>query len=267
MKKLLLCVTCFVVCCSLSACGTDVAIGKDALENRLIYGPDFDHNADNSAYTINGEIFTNRQDNSESHGSKNGFSGVEEQDITADSQNDRWDTFKFSLQPGEQAAYRKNVVFTETSDFEYQVTWVRSGLSIQIGLIDENGNEYLKEEVGGSAHDVIVDIPAGTYRFVVRSCQDNSKSLSENTLVVGAAALLGEINIDSDFPTGSVSVMPNQQNNKENGPFNEDSASGEVFSVNYGDESKFTPEEWKEILQEVEDGKVLLFDTLEDELV
>lgn len=248
MKKLLLCVTCFVVCCSLSACGADVDIGKDALENRLIYGPDFDHNADNSAYTINGDIFTNRQD------------------ITADTQSDRWDMFKFSLQPGEQAAYRKSVVFTETSDFEYQVTWVRSELSIQIGLIDENGNEYLKEEVGGSAHDVIVDIPAGTYQFVVRSCPDNSKSLSENTLVVGAAALLGETNIDSDFPTGSVSFMPNQQNNKESGPLNEDSISGEFFSVNRGDESKFTPEEWKEILQEVEDGKILLFDTLEDEL-
>lgn len=111
-----------------------------------------------------------------------------------DSQDDCRDTFGFSLQPGEQAAYSENVIFTETSDFEYQATWGRSGLSIQIGLIDEDGYEYLNEEVGGFARNVIEDIPAGTYQFIVRSCQDNSKSLSENTLVVGAAALFSEIN-------------------------------------------------------------------------
>jgi len=53
----------------LFACGTNVVTdtdaGEDALKNRLIYGPDFDPNADNSAYTINGEIFTNLQDSND----------------------------------------------------------------------------------------------------------------------------------------------------------------------------------------------------------
>lgn len=73
-------------------------------------------------------------------------------------------------------------------------------------------------------------------------------------------------NIDSDFPTGSAAVMSNYQNNREDGPLNEDSSTGELFSVNRSDESKFTPEEWEEILQKVEDGEILLFDTLEDEV-
>lgn len=69
MKNLLLCVMCLILCCALSACGTDVVTdagaGEDALKNRLIYGPDFDPNADNSAYTINGEVSTNPQDSNE----------------------------------------------------------------------------------------------------------------------------------------------------------------------------------------------------------
>ena len=66
MKNLLLCAMCFILCCSLSACGadvvTDVDASEDALKNRLIYGPDFDPNVDNSAYTIDGETFTDLQD-------------------------------------------------------------------------------------------------------------------------------------------------------------------------------------------------------------
>ena len=69
MKNLLLCAICFVLCCSLSACGadglTDIDAGEDALKNRLIYGPGFDPNADNSAYTINGEKLTNLLDNND----------------------------------------------------------------------------------------------------------------------------------------------------------------------------------------------------------
>lgn len=72
--------------------------------------------------------------------------------------------------------------------------------------------------------------------------------------------------LDSDFPTGSTAFLSNHQNNREDGPLDEDSGKGELFSVNRGDESKFTPEEWKEILQKAEDGEILLFDTLADEL-
>lgn len=72
--------------------------------------------------------------------------------------------------------------------------------------------------------------------------------------------------LDSDFPTGSAAFLSNHQNNREDGPLDEDSGTGELFSVNRGDESKFTPEEWKEILQKAEDGEILLFDTLADEL-
>ena len=69
MKNLLLCAMCVALCCSLSACGadvvTDIDAGEDTLKNRLIYGPEFDPNADNSAYTINGEVSTNPQGSNE----------------------------------------------------------------------------------------------------------------------------------------------------------------------------------------------------------
>lgn len=102
------------------------------------------------------------------------------------------DTFGFSLLPGEQAAYSSNLSFAETTEFAYQVTWSRSGLLIKIGLVDEEGHEYLNEEVGGSSCGTIEGIPAGTYQFIVRSCQENSVSLSESKLVLGAAAFLYE---------------------------------------------------------------------------
>ena len=105
-------------------------------------------------------------------------------------QSDFLDTFGFSLQPGEQASYGENLVFTEASSFAYQVTWTRTGLPIEIGLIDKDGHEYLNEEAGGSSRNVIEKIPAGTYQFVVRSCQENSQSLAENTLVEGAAGFM-----------------------------------------------------------------------------
>ena len=63
---------------------------------------------------------------------------------------------------------------------------------IKIGLVDEEGHEYLNEEVGGSSCGTIEGIPAGTYQFIVRSCQENSVSLSESKLVLGAAAFLYE---------------------------------------------------------------------------
>ena len=42
-------------------------------------------------------------------------------------------------------------------------------------------------------------------------------------------------------------------------------APGELLSVTLEDRSKFTAEEWAEIMKQVEAGEVLLFDTLEEE--
>ena len=46
----------------------------------------------------------------------------------------------------------------------------------------------------------------------------------------------------------------------------EHDTAGTLISVNRSDEDRYTPEQWAEILEKVEAGEILLFDTLEDEL-
>lgn len=48
-------------------------------------------------------------------------------------------------------------------------------------------------------------------------------------------------------------------------PISGESGLGKLMSVNRGDEDKFTPEEWSDILKDVEAGKILFFETREEE--
>ena len=68
---------------------------------------------------------------------------------------------------------------------------------------------------------------------------------------------------DSALPSGQLPAS--EGSNQEAGPQDTDSALGGLASVNRGDERKFTPEEWAEILKKVEAGEILLFETAEEE--
>ena len=68
---------------------------------------------------------------------------------------------------------------------------------------------------------------------------------------------------DSSLPNGQTPVS--ERNNEEAGPKDTNSTVGGLGSVNRGDEHKFTPEEWAEILKKVEAGKILFFETAEEE--
>jgi hypothetical protein len=68
---------------------------------------------------------------------------------------------------------------------------------------------------------------------------------------------------DSALPSGQPTAS--EGSNQEAGPQDTDSALGGLASVNRGDERKFTPEEWAEILKKVEAGEILLFETAEEE--
>ena len=70
--------------------------------------------------------------------------------------------------------------------------------------------------------------------------------------------------LESGLPDGSKPSDSAPQNG-EAGPQNEDSEFGWIRAVNRGDEDKFTPEEWEDILKKVEAGEVMLFDSLEEE--
>ena len=98
----------------------------------------------------------------------------------------------------------------------------------------------------------------------------------KTSLLAVVLALVLTLGMATGFTTGAVakdnnSSLPNDQtptserNNKEAGLQDTDSALGGLASVNRGDEGKFTPEEWAEILKKVEAGEILLFETAEEE--
>ena len=98
----------------------------------------------------------------------------------------------------------------------------------------------------------------------------------KTSLLAVVLALVLTLGMATGFTTGAVakesdSALPSGQptasegSNQEAGPQDTDSALGGLASVNRGDERKFTPEEWAEILKKVEAGEILLFETAEEE--
>lgn len=100
----------------------------------------------------------------------------------------------------------------------------------------------------------------------------------KTSLLAIAVALALTLSLATGFATGAVSAdnskdsalpdgqtQTSERNNEENGPQDTDSTLGSLVSVNRGDESKFTPEEWAEILKKVEAGEILFFETAEEE--
>ena len=84
-----------------------------------------------------------------------------------------------------------------------------------------------------------------------------------------AVALALTLCMAAGFTTGATaadngSVQPSGQT-QTSGPQDSNSTLGGLGSVNRGDEHKFTPEEWAEILKKVEAGEILLFETAEEE--
>ena len=91
-----------------------------------------------------------------------------------------------------------------------------------------------------------------------------------------AIALALTLSMATEFATGAVakdndSSLPNGQtpvserNSEEAGPQENEGTPDGLISVNRGDEHKFTPEEWAEILKKVEAGEILFFETAEEE--
>ena len=87
-------------------------------------------------------------------------------------------------------------------------------------------------------------------------------------VVIGAGAITAFAvgSVESNLPDGYVTDLSNDPNNQETGPTDVDSSLGELVAVNKSDESKFTAEEWEEILVKVESGDILFFDTRGEEV-
>lgn len=99
----------------------------------------------------------------------------------------------------------------------------------------------------------------------------------KTSLLAVVLALVLTIGMATGFTTGAVakdndSALPDgqtqtsQRSNEEAGPQDDESTPDGLISVNRGDEHKFTPEEWAEILKKVEAGEILFFETVEEEM-
>lgn len=108
-----------------------------------------------------------------------------------------WDSFYFALEPGEAAVYQDPLVLFETTNLHYQVTWDPTGLGIEVALETEDGSRAgqspsrLEEGRGGSLRGTFEAVPAGEYRFIIRSSAQNgtyAATSRESLEITGAAA-------------------------------------------------------------------------------
>jgi len=86
------------------------------------------------------------------------------------------------------------------------------------------------------------------------------------TLGMATGFATGAVEKDNNSSLPSGQAPASERNNEETGPHDNESTPSALLSVNRGDESKFTPEKWAEILKMVEAGEVLFFETVEDEM-
>jgi beta-lactamase regulating signal transducer with metallopeptidase domain len=104
-----------------------------------------------------------------------------------------YENFGFNdLSPQESIKHTEELNFTaESSTFYYQMTWARSGLFVEIGLVAQDGTEYLDTIRGGGERGTIDDIPAGTYQIIVRNSERNldyEETTTETLDISGAVA-------------------------------------------------------------------------------
>lgn len=71
--------------------------------------------------------------------------------------------------------------------------------------------------------------------------------------------------IDSNLPDGYNNLSSSNDSEKDK-PHEENSDLGTLVAVNRDDENKFSSEEWTDILEKVERGEILFFETLEEEI-
>ena len=111
----------------------------------------------------------------------------------------------------------------------------------------------------------------------------NKKSRSLLGLLLALALVVGCLattamaaSFNKETPTVDVDSRPitdlcqtetgTPKNNCESGPQDIDSPAATLRSVNRNDRDKFSEEEWEGILEQVETGAILFFETLEDEI-
>lgn len=81
------------------------------------------------------------------------------------------DTAVFSeLGPGDEASFPAFVSVTEgTREVQYVLSYGSTGLDVEFGLRDADGEEYCVSASGGTASGAIDGVPVGDYELFVRN--------------------------------------------------------------------------------------------------
>jgi hypothetical protein len=112
----------------------------------------------------------------------------------------------------------------------------------------------------------VVLVSALTVGVLAASATNNDNTLTPK---VSAALATPDRDVDSSLPDGyyeSKDLLGAEDDNWEEAPIEVDSMQAVLVAVNQNDENRFTPEEWADILEKVETGEILFFDTLEEEV-
>jgi len=109
----------------------------------------------------------------------------------------------------------------------------------------------------------VVLVSALTVGVLAASAANNNNILTPEVLVTP------DRDVDSSLPDGyyDTEVLSGAEDYSwEDGPIEANSMPGILAAVNRNDENRFTPEEWADILEKVENGEILFFETLEEEV-
>ena len=167
------------------------------------------------------------------------------------------------------------------SDRTYPVNGGETALSIrlsygsmanflEVGLMraDEVGVSYTVQATAGKLWGTInmTDIPDGDYYVVLISGGSNYAG-SCGAMMYSFNGFKPSLQ-DSSLPENSElnEYAPLEGYYWENGPIEVDSNAEILVSVNRNDERRYTADEWANILEKVEKGEILIFETLEDEV-
>lgn len=98
-----------------------------------------------------------------------------------------YDTFAFSLEPGEMSVYEEDSIFTkEPAKFQYYMaSWTRPGLELEVGLLAEDGTEYITTVTEECFQGELLGFPPGDYQVLVRNSEPDSP-LFAGKQIIGA---------------------------------------------------------------------------------
>ena len=86
-----------------------------------------------------------------------------------------------ALEPNEETVSSFEISLNkESNSVSYNITWTRTGLTLEYGLRSSDGTEYYNAHAGGCGNGQFQNIPAGSYRLFVRNTDYSGVPAYEN---------------------------------------------------------------------------------------